>query len=152
MVMPTASCAICESPLKAEIEKKDAVWKADRTIQWARSKGLSISRVSLARHRRDHLSKSNVSEKRVKNAPVYTPRAKADEVSDHHFLDTVKQQVYEKLVGGELELKLDFGFKAIELKNKISEGSQNEKLLLEILSELRSEVLGCRRETSTESL
>jgi len=63
-------------------------------------------------------------------------------VSDLEFLDAVKDNVYKKLVDGELELKIDSGFKAIELKNKISETSENEKLLLEILSEIRSEELG----------
>ncbi|UCE65301.1 MAG: hypothetical protein JSU85_10545 [Candidatus Zixiibacteriota bacterium] len=62
-------------------------------------------------------------------------------VTDLEFLDTVKETVYKKLVDGELDLKIDSGFKAIELKNKISETSENERLLLEILSEIRSEEL-----------
>jgi len=62
-------------------------------------------------------------------------------LSDLEFLDTVKETVYKKLLDNELDLKIDSGFKAIELKNKISETSENERLLLEILSEIRSEEL-----------
>lgn len=62
-------------------------------------------------------------------------------VTDLDFLDTVKESVYKKLVDGELDLKIESGFKAIELKNKISETSENERLLLEILSEIRSDEL-----------
>jgi hypothetical protein len=62
-------------------------------------------------------------------------------VTDLEFLDTVKETVYRKLLDNELDLKIDSGFKAIELKNKISETSDNERLLLEILSEIRSDEL-----------
>jgi hypothetical protein len=62
-------------------------------------------------------------------------------ITDLEFLDTVKETVYKKLLDNELDLKIDSGFKAIELKNKISETSENERLLLEILSEIRSEEL-----------
>jgi hypothetical protein len=44
-------------------------------------------------------------------------------------------------VDGELELKLDSGFKAIELKYKIEDMSESEKLMLEILNELRGQEL-----------
>jgi hypothetical protein len=65
----------------------------------------------------------------------------SNSVTDLEFLDTVKESVYKKLVDGELDLKIESGFKAIELKNKISETSENERLLLEILSEIRSDEL-----------
>lgn len=61
--------------------------------------------------------------------------------SDLEFLDAVRDSVYRKLIDGGLELKIDSGFKAIELKNKLSDGSENEKLLLKILSEIRKEEL-----------
>ena len=70
-------------------------------------------------------------------APLTSPK----HVSDLEFLDTVKETVYKKLLDNELDLKIDSGFKAIELKNKISETSENERLLLEILSEIRAEEL-----------
>ncbi len=71
-------------------------------------------------------------------------------ISDQLLLDTVRDMVYKKLVDGEIELKIDSAFKAIEIKQKISEGSQNEKLLLEILSEIRKEELA--RENMTNSI
>jgi len=93
----------------------------------------------------------NKSEKEVtleQNIPtVAAPVNPQKYVSDLEFLDTVKETVYKKLADGELDLKIDSGFKAIELKNKISETSENEKLLLEILSEIRSEEL--RKSKST---
>jgi len=63
-------------------------------------------------------------------------------VTDEKFLETVRDLVYEKLIVGEMELKIDCGFKAIELRQRITDGSQNEKLLLEILNEIRKEELG----------
>lgn len=72
---------------------------------------------------------------------VAASRASLKHVSDLEFLDTVKETVHRKLLDNELDLKIDSGFKAIELKNKISETSENERLLLEILSEIRSEEL-----------
>jgi hypothetical protein len=72
---------------------------------------------------------------------IVSSTASPNHVSDQEFLDTVKITVYKKLLDNELDLKIDSGFKAIELKNKISETSENERLLLEILSELRSEEL-----------
>jgi len=62
-------------------------------------------------------------------------------ITDQLLLDTVRDQVYEKLAAGEIELDIGDGFKAIEIKHKIAEESQNEKLLLEILNEIRSEEL-----------
>jgi hypothetical protein len=72
---------------------------------------------------------------------VDTPTSAQKRITDLEFLDTVKETVYKKLLDNELDLKIDSGFKAIELKNKISETSENERLLLEILSEIRSEEL-----------
>ena len=88
----------------------------------------------------------NFSVKNVTTGPekavAVTPIVKCESVTDLEFLDTVKESVYKKLVDGELDLKIESGFKAIELKNKISETSENERLLLEILSEIRSDELG----------
>jgi hypothetical protein len=61
------------------------------------------------------------------------------EITDELLLNAIRDRVYRKLVNEELELKIDSAFKAIELKHKIAEESQNEKLLLEILSELRAQ-------------
>jgi len=84
--------------------------------------------------------KSGAAPEPRKNKVVATP-ASVKHVSDLEFLDTVKETVYKKLLDNELDLKIDSGFKAIELKNKISETSENERLLLEILSEIRAEEL-----------
>jgi hypothetical protein len=207
----STSCAICESPLREEIEKKDALLKTDETVIWARKQGLRISKFSLAKHRANHGGKPSSEhittsvepepQKRVVstseiatsprpavgtpgnnignglfNKPVIAgersergilsaaadvsakdssskpepatgtksdqkPAPASDEITDQIFLDTVRDMVYQKLLDGEMEMKLESAFKAIEIKYKIAEESQNEKLLLEILNELRTQEL-----------
>jgi hypothetical protein len=66
-------------------------------------------------------------------------------ISDQLVLDTVRDQVYQKLLDGEINLDIGACFKAIEIKHKIAEESQNEKLLLEILNEIRSEELANKK-------
>jgi hypothetical protein len=213
--MPTIStaCAICDSPLREQIEKLDSQWKDIHTVQWARKQGLNISRFSLLKHRTNHLqpvqsgdngnganavkepdqvvtlkpldlksveaSKLQTPErgKRQKKttvksesassvqileaerpviAPIESTAKPADPVhsgeqaaptklpvtiSDQLLLDTVRDKVYQKLLDGEIKLDLGDGFKAIEIKHKIGEESQTEKLLLEILNEIRSQEL-----------
>jgi len=182
---PTASCAICASPLRQEIEKRDGISRADETIQWAKKKGINISRFSLAKHRANHLKTTDVTppdkpkqkpddpspgagvtasrdtQPRITSLPNAETEAisvaalgppKAIEktssdnerhtpVSDELFLNTIRDRVYERLVKGELKLDIGDAFKAIDIKHKIAETSQNEKLLLEILSEIRREEL-----------
>jgi hypothetical protein len=62
-------------------------------------------------------------------------------ITDQLLLNAVRDQVYQKLIGGEISPGLGDCFKAIEIKHKISEESQNEKHLLEILNEIRAEEL-----------
>jgi hypothetical protein len=210
---PTA-CAICESPLREEIEKHDTEWKDIYTVKWARKQGLNISRFSLLKHRTNHLqpvvsgsngngtnTSSTEPDQVVTLAPLdlkitetpslkvpRPPRKKRESktateqgngsslrileaeepakppiesaeilpekpgektapakrkalVTDQLLLDTVRDRVYEKLISGEIKLDLGDGFKAIEIKHKIAEESQNEKLLVEILNEIRSQEL-----------
>ncbi|HBC47818.1 MAG TPA: hypothetical protein DEO84_03550 [candidate division Zixibacteria bacterium] len=210
---PTA-CAICESPLREQIEKHDIEWKDIHTVQWARKQGLNISRFALLKHRTNHLqpvasggngngtnassakpdqvvtlvpldlkiaetpSLKVIRQPRKKREPktiteqgngtslqileaeepakppvksAEIPQEKSGEkatpaiykalVTDQLLLDTVRDKVYEKLISGEIKLDLGDGFKAIEIKHKIAEESQNEKLLLEILNEIRSQEL-----------
>ena len=161
--MTAGGCRICESPIKAKIEKKDRAWNADRTIKWARENGVRINRTILARHRADHIENAHSSSKPdipVPDAPDRNgreikpkPGATPPSVDDLEFLDAVRDRAFEKLLAGEFELKLDSAFKAIELKYKISDESGSEKLLLEILSEIRADELarGRRRSQSSEN-
>jgi len=73
--------------------------------------------------------------------PDNSPVKKRREITDLLFLDTIRDALYEMLASGAIELKLDSGFKAIELKHKISDQSQSDKLMLELLNELRSQEL-----------
>jgi hypothetical protein len=150
--MGDSACIICESPLRTEIEKKDSAWKADKTIQWARKHGLRISRFSLARHRTNHVSPVEDIEKKKAPDKIKAPLVKTkpavgnssinpNSVSDLEFLDAIRDRVYEKLEKDEFDLKIESAFKAIEIKHKISDESQNEKLLLEILAEIRTDEL-----------
>ena len=192
------SCAICVSPLRSEIEKRDNTIRAMKTIAWAKSQGVNINKFVLAKHRANHMN-GNGSSKFIPSSDVgdglrpsrievdgpevqtEEPRPKENEseisvgksetpeveseiksggsetlpyseqkdnspsialISDQHFLDTVRDMVYQMLVDGKIELKVDSAFKAIEIKHKIAEESQNEKMLLEILNEIRKEELG----------
>ena len=142
------NCVICVSPLRSEIENHDTSMKADETIRWARKKGVRINRVSLARHRKNHpyiLVSPKVISKLVPTGKSQTEKPVtagfANKVDDNTFLDAVRDRVYEKLIDGEIDIKIESGFKAIELKNKLSDVSQNEKLLLEILNEIRTDEL-----------
>jgi hypothetical protein len=164
--MNISSCAICESPLRNEIEKRDTSSKVDKTINWARSRGVNISRFSLAKHRANHIKTDNGSGVIFEIIPDTTTKTISDtkepddscvrkdgnnlqqcsaikpaSISDRLFLDTIRDKVYQMLLDGKIELKVDSAFKAIEIKHKITEESQNEKMLLEILNEIRSEEL-----------
>lgn len=153
--MTSNGCRICDSPLKTEIERKDSIWRADRTIRWARQNGLRINRVTLARHRADHLRgpaprvepSSPFSSRDSKNLIPSKTTAKSGSSpgGDLEFLDTVRDKVFDKLLAGDFDLKIESAFKAIEIKYKIADESANEKLLLEILSEIRSDELSRRQ-------
>ncbi|MEE9552944.1 MAG: hypothetical protein V3W18_01505 [candidate division Zixibacteria bacterium] len=159
--MTVSPCKICDSPLRTEIESKDSAWKADQTIKWAREKGVRVNRTILARHRAEHLEKTEpkkTSEPRgqgKKNiAPLKSTRINDGMVDDLVFLDAIKERAYEKLLAGEFDLKIESAFKAIEIKHKLSDESSNEKLLLEILSEIRADELkriGRKQPLLTES-
>ena len=117
---------------KAKTKRKSAVKKnTAKQIFGTKSKNpvKSVEKI-------EQVNKSERTEAIVQSRP-----AAQKPVTDLEFLDTVRQTVYMKLLDNELDLKIDSGFKAIELKNKISETSENEKLLLEILAELRSDEL-----------
>jgi hypothetical protein len=201
--MDPSSCPICESPLRAEIEKLDLIGKEPETIKWARKNGLDISKFSLVKHRVNHLQpvitadnggNGNIENKNDQTSealsigiekaqtpqPVHArsrpirksvvkrisrkcPKSNklvesrtteeavpavaserinvTESITDQLLLDTVRDRVYQKLINNEIELDLGDGFKAIEIKHKIAEESQNEKLLLEILNEIRAEEL-----------
>lgn len=149
--MTAAECAICISPIKSDIEKYDSLNKADDVIKWARKKGIRLNRATLAKHRKNHLDcfdytkentknkKDSAKDRKAKAEPKNNPKIKR--IDDLHFLDTIRDMVYENLINDKIDLKIDSAFKAIELKNKLNDVNQNEKLLLEILSEIRTDEL-----------
>jgi hypothetical protein len=183
--MRTATCGICRSPLREEIERKARFrTKPINIIAWARDQGVSISYSSLSSHREKHMngkpfshvqsgngdspSASGVTfsgnghkgkgdivliekvtrKKRpqsVEPAPVETevaPVAETEPITDELLLNAVRDAVYGKLKEGALELEIGSAFKAIEIKHKIGEQSQTEKMMVEILNEIRSQELG----------
>jgi hypothetical protein len=149
--MGDSACAICESPLRNEIDKKDETWKADRTIRWAKKHGVKINRTTLARHRADHnnarsagKSKDKAQSKLSKSKSAKPTASLSNDLSvptDMLFLDAVRDQVFKRLKNGDYDLKLESAFKAIEIKYRIADESRNEKLLLEILAEIRADEL-----------
>jgi hypothetical protein len=149
--MGNSACAICESALRHEIDKKDETWKADRTIRWARRHGVKINRTTLARHRADHKNSTSAgkAEKKPQSRSSKSKSTKqtvrtSNDLSgptDLLFLDTIRDQVFKRLQNGDYDLKLESAFKAIEIKHKIADESKNEQLLLEILAEIRADEL-----------
>jgi|GEM_PF-5733332 len=61
--------------------------------------------------------------------------------NDRRFLDDVIGRVHQAVRTGDLELKTEHAFKAIEIKQKLSENSQVENLLLDLLNEIRRQEL-----------
>lgn len=128
--------------MKPETESSVSKAKTDRKTTLGTSRDSTPKRKTTKRQAKSKSRQSDVSAHKSTNA-VTTAKSfeTGKNVSDLEFLDTVKETVYRKLLDNELDLKIDSGFKAIELKNKISETSESERLLLEILSEIRSEEL-----------
>jgi hypothetical protein len=135
--------------MKPETEFSVSKAKTEKNTAGGVMRGSVTKKKAAKRQAKSRLRQTNTSSK--KSISFSIPEKKSvtsaatnipfNHVSDLEFLDTVKETVYRKLLDNELDLKIDSGFKAIELKNKISETSENERLLLEILSEIRSEEL-----------
>ena len=158
----SAACGICISPFREEIERKAKKGKPANIVNWARERGVTISYNSLARHRENHmvelkpsdnghkggsevvLIEQNPKKKRTGAIEGDSPKVEIGvrPVSDEILLDAVRDAVYGKLCEGALELEINSAFKAIELKYKVAEQSQSEKLMLEILNEIRGQELG----------
>lgn len=125
--------------MKPETESSGSKAKTERKTSAGIKRGSSTRKRTAKRSTGSKIENANTPEPAKKE--IVAPITARKHVTDLEFLDTVKETVYKKLLDNELDLKIDSGFKAIELKNKISETSENEKLLLEILSEIRSEEL-----------
>jgi hypothetical protein len=144
-------CDICASKLVDDINRK-INWQPGRLVKWASRRGLHINRDQLQEHFTKHLNGSNGSQDAgiAARNDLKKPGFKATEPSppplklpaDDRFLNEVVSQVFGGLISGAYELKLEHGFKAIELKQKISENINAEKLLLDLLNHIRSEELG----------
>jgi len=61
-------------------------------------------------------------------------------ITDELLLDTVRDDVFKKLKTGDFNLSLNDGFKAIDLKNKITSPEPDNRLAA-LLEELRKELL-----------
>ncbi|GEM_PF-5593413 len=75
--------------------------------------------------------------KKVKRAAKKLSSAK---ITDELLLNRVRDSVYEKLKSGELSPSLTDGFKAIDLKHKITTDEPDDRLLI-LFEELRKELL-----------
>jgi len=152
-------CLICSSSLLSDLNKK-INWRPDRVINWAGRRGLKIDADQLQMHFKNHLNSSRridnwgisptadeiTAQSAAKTIEVNkTPRSTSEEprssVTDEGFLNKVIGDVYESLAAGQFDLKLEYGFRAIELKQKIAENTNVENRLLELLNEIRSQEL-----------
>jgi len=158
-------CVICASSLLDELNKKRN-WRPDRVIKWAGQKGLIIDENQLKRHFAKHTAQSTRRNEeaagrmtRPKKAdykqelkPAFqeaqpekivkaSPKPDQKYPSDEQFFNEVISDVFRDLTNGKFELKIEHGFKAIELKHKIAENGNVENLLLKLLNEIRSQEL-----------
>ncbi len=143
--MAESTCKICASTLRAEIESRDSAADPEQTIKWAKENGIRLNKTMLTRHRNGHKDEENAKPARMLSAlhaASAINKPPAGKFNDLTLLDAVTERACEKLLAGDYDLKLEMAFKAIEIKYKISEVSSNEKLLLEILSEIRADELG----------
>jgi hypothetical protein len=158
-------CDICASPLLDELNKKRN-WHPDRVIKWAGRRGLEITEPQLKAHFAEHLPqpsnnghhpKTRQCKTSTKNNPDKECQTKPnDDITspsqdtavpdtfnrmDNLFLDEIVKRVFDNLVEGNFELKLEHGFKAIEIKQKLADKADNENMLLELLNEIRKQEL-----------
>ena len=157
-------CLICASALLADLNKK-VNWRPDRIIKWAGRRGLVIDEKQLHQHFECHLGQPHRNNKNKAGQPLADASAQKAEksvkdkltslptsaeikssVSDEIFLNKVIGDVFQSLVAGHFDLKLEHGFKAIELKQKIVENTNVENRLLELLNEIRSQELAAAGE------
>lgn len=87
-------------------------------------------------------SRSTVSHNRDKTSKAQSDKSPNHHPSDDQFLNEIISRVFQDLVEGNFELKLEHGFKAIEIKQKIADNTNVENLLLDLLNEIRSQELG----------
>jgi len=162
-------CEICLSSLLDDVNKK-VNWRPDRVIKWAGRRGLVISEKQLEEHFEKHVDSATV--KKSKSGKTVQGKKKTDsklkklsakpnthkeqsvstsEISDGHItadnklLSEVISQVLSILVEGGYDLKIEHGFKAVELKHKLSDNSDSETLLLDLLNEIRRQELELNR-------
>ncbi|MCD6162749.1 MAG: hypothetical protein J7K40_10100 [candidate division Zixibacteria bacterium] len=60
---------------------------------------------------------------------------------DEQLLNEIIARVFDELNAGGFTLKLEHGFKAIEIKQKLSGGGDAERLLMDLLNEIRRQEL-----------
>ncbi len=165
-------CEICSSSLLDDVNKK-INWLPDRVVKWAGRRGLVINEKQLENHFKKHVNPAifikskagkKVSRKKKADPEMKAPSAKPAahkkqpvvnaESSDKHnptddrFLAEVIGQVFGSLVEGNFDLKIEHGFKAIELKQKLSENSNVETLLLDLLNEIRRQELAANNNSN----
>ncbi len=136
--MKPLQCPTCESLQRARTEKIFAQFKAEESARTVKKP----ARTAFKKNVKKDDSPNQEHSETISPSPAKPAGAPSGTITDQLLLDTVRDRVYQMLLDGEIKLDLADGFKAIEIKNKIAEESQNEKLLLEILNEIRAEELG----------
>lgn len=147
-------CEICASGLLAELDKIRNR-RPHRVIIWAKRRGLNITEQQLETHFSEHApamqpsyktaspASPDIQRPEMKNQPEITALEKTEAAnhSDNQFLDEVVRRVFDDLVNGKFELKIEHGFKAIEIRQKVEDKTDSERLLLELLNEIRTQEL-----------
>jgi len=129
-------CAACRSPFVEAINKKMKEGIPDiRIADWLKENGGYISRVSLGKHKRDHLVErheaARIAAQKVLEKQAKTIKAKGDLAS------LVANQVYAMVEDGALTPTLAEGLRAQEIMDR-----RNEKSVDRDLTIMLAQVLG----------
>jgi hypothetical protein len=163
-------CEICGSALANEIlERRNLGSK--RLIKWAGARGLQFNEKQLVEHFAKHIQQNGangngqktagekvtlvsvvadnkpdrqqLSEKAIPSPDHISTKQQSPPaaIGDEKFLNQIIEQVNSRIKSGELDLKVEHAFKAIELKQKFLESGSVETILLELLNEIRKQEL-----------
>jgi hypothetical protein len=123
------NCSACRSPFVEAINKKMKEGVADVKIsEWLKENGGYISRVSLGKHKRDHLVErheaARIAAKKVLEKQAKTIKAKGDLAS------LVANQVYNMVEDGALMPTLAEGLRAQEMIDRRQEKGADRDLTI----------------------
>ena len=139
--MSRVEAVVSEDSLSA-IAERPAVIEPVKKVARRRAKSSAKRVVSGLKGKSGSENDVRLSTRKSRISTADTPAARQREITaDEVLLNTIRDNVLEKLNQGEMELKITDGLRAVELKNKICGGTDYQGVLKELLEEIRKEAL-----------